>query len=101
MKRLFVITTGENRELCFKASISALCPHGAQIEGVWVPPRHRGQGYARQGVGRLCELLLERVEQVSLYVNEDNTPALGLYKKSLGFRDGPPFKTIFLNRSGC
>jgi len=99
MRRVYAETGPSG--LRFKASVSALCAAGAQIEGVWVPPEHRGKGHARRGLGQLCELLLRSVERVSLYVNEDNSPAINLYVEALGFRRALAFKTIFLRQSGC
>lgn len=95
-RRIWVISEGAPASLRFKASVSAFCNFGAQIEGVWVPPPHRGAGYAREGLRQLCVELFRSVDTVSLYANEDNAPALHLYEAHLGFRRAMPFKTVFL-----
>lgn len=97
MRRLYVISRGQPPSLCFKASISAECDLGAQIEGVFVPEHLRGQGHGIRGMSELCGWLLETVDTISLYVNEDNQRALNLYDK-LGFQRLEPFKTVFLRR---
>jgi ribosomal protein S18 acetylase RimI-like enzyme len=95
-RRIWVIREGDPPTLRFKASVSAFCTYGAQIEGVWVPPPYRGAGYAREGLRQLCAELFRSVDTVSLYANEDNAPALRLYETHLGFRRAMPFKTVFL-----
>ncbi|MCA9565945.1 MAG: DUF4081 domain-containing protein, partial [Myxococcales bacterium] len=49
-RRLFVWTDGFPPSLRFKASISAMCELGAQVEGVFVPGAHRGKGFALRGL---------------------------------------------------
>jgi GNAT superfamily N-acetyltransferase len=47
----------EEGRLVFKADLSARCPIGAQIVGVFTEPDRRGQGLARRGVGEIVRRL--------------------------------------------
>lgn len=97
-RRIYVWTEHEGSELFFKASVSAMCDAGAQLEGVFVPMHHRRRGYAQRGLSELCQRLFEHVEVVSLYVNDDNDPAIHLYRDKLGFEPVMRFKTVFFGR---
>lgn len=97
-RRIYVWMGEGDRNVRFKASISARCDASAQIEGVYVAPEHRRRGHARRALSELCRRLFERSAVVSLYVNADNLPAIHLYTSGLGFERAQDFKTIFLNR---
>ena len=97
LKKVYVWTEDNPSTLRFKASVSAHCPEGAQIEGVWVPPHHRGQRYGLRGVSQLCQWLLTETETVSLYVNRANEAAVSLYRK-LGFESVMGYETVFRQR---
>ena len=97
LKKVYVWTEGTPPTLRFKASVSAFCPEGAQIEGVWVPPQFRGQRYGMRGMSQLSQWLFAVVDTVSLYVNSSNETALSLYRK-LGFEPVMGFETVFQQR---
>ena len=97
-RRVFVWLEPTDRSVRFKASISADCDCGAQIEGVYVAPEHRRQGYASKALSELCQRLFRTTPIVSLYVNNDNLPAINLYESQLGFDMALDFKTIFMVR---
>ncbi len=66
----------DDGEVVFKAELGAVTPHAAQLQSVWVDPRHRGRGMAAGGVAAVCALALNDVAPVvSLYVNQHNEPA--------------------------
>ena len=68
----------------------------AQIQGVWVNPRHRGKGLAAPGMAAVVEHTRARFAPiVSLYVNSYNTAALATYSR-VGFRQVGTFATILL-----
>ena len=75
----------EGSELRFRASISAATADAVQISGVYTPPAQRRRGYARRGLAELCARWFERSRTACLFVNDFNSPALGLYRE-LGFR---------------
>ncbi|MGH3734809.1 MAG: GNAT family N-acetyltransferase [Micromonosporaceae bacterium] len=81
-------------EVVFKADLAVLTSHTAQIQGVWVPPRHRGHGYATAGVAAVVADALRRgIPTVSLYVNEHNHAARRVYERC-GFREIGRFATV-------
>ncbi len=82
--------------LCFKCNVSSRTPEAAQIEGVFTPPERRGLGFATRGLSEVCNRLLGEIPQLTLYVNDFNTPAIGLYEK-LGFRRSGEFQSIFFD----
>lgn len=93
-RRTWVWTRG-NGSVLFKAEVSCSCAYGAQIAGVYTAPEARGQGVARRGLGVLCRTLLERYPRVTLYVNDENLPALRLYQR-LGFVRCAPYSSVFI-----
>jgi ribosomal protein S18 acetylase RimI-like enzyme len=92
-ERVYVIRQGD--QLVFKAELSARCPMGAQISGVYTHPEHRNQGYARRGTGELAWRTLGDSPKICLFVRQDNAPARRAYDR-IGFRHTGNFRTIFL-----
>ncbi len=81
-------------ELVFKAEVACATPDAAQIQGVWVPPHRRGEGFASAGMAAVVALVRERISPaVSLYVNEWNAPARRAYER-VGFRETTRFATV-------
>lgn len=93
--RLWIVRDRDSGELLFKASVAAVAASVAQIEGVWVPPAHRGRGIARRAISELCRRLLTEVSGLTLYVSDSNEPAVRLYRR-VGFRDHGPWATLHL-----
>lgn len=93
-ERVFVLREGDT--LVFKAELSALCPLGAQISGVYTDPAHRNRGIARRGTVELSRRMLETVPTVCLFVREDNPPALRAYERG-GFRHTSDYRTLFFD----
>ena len=75
----------------------AVCPrspYAAQIQGVFVPPDRRGQGFATAGMAAVVELVRREIAPtVSLYVNDWNTAARAVYER-VGFRETARFATV-------
>jgi GNAT superfamily N-acetyltransferase len=72
-------------EVLFKAELGAACGTRVQIQGVWTNPRWRGLGYGKAGMAAvIAEALRRGYNQVCLYVNDFNYPALAVYR-ALGF----------------
>lgn len=86
----------QGREVVFKAEIGTVGLGVAQVQGVWVHPRHRGKGYAAPGMAAVVAHARARfAPTVSLYVNSYNTAALATYSR-VGFRQVGTFATVLL-----
>jgi predicted GNAT family acetyltransferase len=83
-------------ELRFKMDVGCASNRTAQIQGVYVPLELRGRGVGTAAMAACCALAFERHPNLSLYVNDFNTPAIALYER-IGFRREPyDFQTIML-----
>lgn len=72
----------EDGRLIFKADVVAETPEVAYLEGIYVNPEERNQGYGLRCVSQLTRTLLERTTSVCLLVNEQNRRAQSMYKKA-------------------
>lgn len=72
-------------EIIAKANIHGVSPNYAQIGGVMTHPSHQGKGYAKQTVSAICKHWFNQGKQLTLFVNNDNTPAIRAYSR-LGFQ---------------
>ncbi len=78
----------------FKAEVACVSPYAAQVQGVYVPPEHRGQGLATAGMAAVAAAVRRDIAPaVSLYVNEWNAPARAAYER-VGFAESTTFSTI-------
>jgi predicted GNAT family acetyltransferase len=91
--RTWVLT--ESGQLQFKAEVVAETPATSYIEGVWVNPAARGQGYGRRCMSQLARMLLWRTKSICLFVNEENHDARRFYKQ-VGYHFRAVYDTIFL-----
>jgi uncharacterized protein len=90
----YVYETGG--QLQFKMDVGCASNHTAQIQGVYVPPDLRGRGVGATAMSACCALAFDRHPNLSLYVNDFNTPAVAMYER-IGFRREPyDFQTIML-----
>jgi uncharacterized protein len=86
----------QSGQLQFKMDVGCASHHTAQIQGVYVPPELRGRGVGTTAMSACCDLALDRHPNLSLYVNDYNTPAVALYER-IGFHREPyDFQTIML-----
>jgi len=87
---------GHGREVVFKAELGTVGLGVAQVQGVWVHPRHRGKGWSAAGMAAVVRhARTHQAPAVSLYVNSYNTPALATYRR-VGFRQVGTFATVLL-----
>ncbi len=95
-ERTFVVREGGR--IAFKAELSARCPIGAQIVGVFTEPDLRGRGFARRGTAQLARLLMTRhaMPAVCLFVREDNAPARRAYLRA-GFAPQMLYRRLFVD----
>src|SRR5690606_21618466 len=101
----FVRTAGEPEgapHVVFKAELGAVTPLVAQVQGVWVDSRYRGQGLAAPGMAAVVRLAREAHGDgaaglsppvVSLYVNDYNARALATYRR-VGFEQVGTYATV-------
>ena len=84
----------DDGKLVFKAEVACATPYAAQVQGVFVPPEHRGSGLATAGMAAVVELVRREIAPtVSLYVNDWNAPARAVYER-VGFRETARFATV-------
>jgi predicted GNAT family acetyltransferase len=84
--------------LLFKVEVYAETPQATYLEGIYVAPERRGDGYGRRCLSQLTRGLLQRSDSVCLLVNEMNAAARAFYRK-VGFRQRGIYDSIFLERS--
>jgi ribosomal protein S18 acetylase RimI-like enzyme len=86
----------EDGRLVFKADLSARCPIGAQIVGVFTETDRRGEGIARRAVAEMARrLIAEGTPEVCLFVREDNAPARRAYERA-GFVPSMHYRRLFV-----
>lgn len=79
-----VIRVVEGR-IAAKCEFSAVTDDAVQLMGVWTNPQFRRHGYAREMLREVCGHLFRKGKTVTLFVNDFNAPAIGLYE-GLGFQ---------------
>ena len=79
-------------ELRFQLNVGPRSAATAQLQGVWTPPDQRGKGYARLALAAVARRLFTAEASLSLYVNDFNAPAIGLYER-VGFTRVGTFAT--------
>jgi len=68
-----------------KCEFSAVTDSAVQLMGVWTNPHYRRRGLSRDTLREVCGHVFRKGKVVTLFVNDFNTPAIGLYE-SLGFQ---------------
>lgn len=86
----------DDGEVVFKADVGSVALGVAQVQGVWVAPRLRGQGLAGPAMAAVVEQVrAEIAEVVTLYVNDFNAPARATYAR-VGFTEIGSFATVLM-----
>lgn len=85
----------EDGKLLFKAEVVAETPETICLEGVWVNPEVRRQGYGRRCLSQLARMLLLRTKSICLFVNDENEDARRFYQQS-GYHLRAVYDTIYL-----
>ena len=93
--RAWVYTEG--RRLVFKADVISETPEVTYLEGVYISPEARGQGYGVRCLSQLSRHLLARAKSTCVLVNEQNCAAHALYRKA-GYQLRGLYDTIFLHQ---
>ena len=90
----------ENGSLVFKADIVADTPDVIYLEGIYVNPEKRGQGYGLSCLTNLSRNLLKRTGLICILVNERNHEAHNFYRRA-GFQFQGYYTTIFMQNGGA
>ena len=83
-------------KLVFKADVISETPEITYLEGVYVSPEERGQGYGVRCLSQLSQRLLPHSKSICVLVNERNQAAQALYRKARYKLDGI-YDTVFLH----
>jgi len=86
----------DDGEVVFKADVGSVALGVAQVQGVWVAPRWRGQGVAEPAMAEVVEQIRASIAPVvTLYVNDFNQPARATYSR-VGFTEIGSFATVLM-----
>ena len=85
----------EQDELIFKADIITDTPEVVYLEGVYVHPEYRRQGFGSKCLTQLTRRLLNQTRSVSALVNQESEGAQAFFTQ-LGFVSRGVYDTIFL-----
>lgn len=82
-RRAFAIV--EQGQVVFKADLGAVSSRVAQVQGVWMAPKLRGQGLSVPAMAGVTDAIVAEGRTASLYVNDFNTAAVRCYERC-GYR---------------
>jgi ribosomal protein S18 acetylase RimI-like enzyme len=85
----------EDKGLTFKADIISDLPEINYIEGVYVSPEKRGQGYGARCMRQLTNTLLTHTRSVCLLAKEQSLAAQSCYRKA-GYKLRDYYETVLL-----
>jgi uncharacterized protein len=85
----------EEGQVKFKADIVSDTPDVIYLEGVYVSPEHRGNGFGARCMTQVTNYLLERTKSVCLLVNRTNVAAQACYRKA-GYEFREYYDTLYL-----
>ncbi|GAC49842.1 GNAT family N-acetyltransferase [Gordonia aichiensis] len=86
----------EDGQVVFKAEIGSLSRRVGQIQGVWVDPARRGEGFGGGGTAAVAAAIQAQGRIPSLYVNSFNLPARAVYQQ-VGFSEVGTFATVLVD----
>jgi ribosomal protein S18 acetylase RimI-like enzyme len=89
----------EDNRLTFKADVICALPEIAYLEGVYVSPEKRGNGFGARCVRQLTNTLLTHSKSVCLLVKEQNLAAQACYLKAGYTLRSESYQTLFLNQN--
>lgn len=87
----------ENGLLLYKTDVVAETPQAVYLEGVYVHPEHRNQGYGLRCISQLAASLLQRCETICLTVNEKSAGTQQFYKRA-GYELVSRYDSIYLDK---
>lgn len=86
----------EDQRLLFKTDIVADTPQAIYLEGVYVHPDHRFQGYGLRCISQLAASLLERTKTICLTVNAKAAGTQRFYQRA-GYKLVCRYDSIYLD----
>lgn len=87
----------EDKQLAFKADIISDLPDIKYVEGIYVSPGKRGQGYGSRCLRELTNILLTRTRSVCLLAKEESVVAQGCYRKA-GYEPRDYYEIVLLTK---
>ncbi len=87
----------EDGRLIFKADVISDTPEVIYLEGIYVNPSVRSQGYGARCMSQLARVLLQRTSSLSILVNEQSHRAVAFFDR-MGFKLRSYYDTIFLEQ---
>ncbi len=88
-------TFRDQGQLVCKGDVVSDTPEQIYLEGVYVNPQYRGQGYGVRFISQLGRTLLAKTGSLSVLVNEQNRAAQLFYQKA-GYKLRGYYDTIYL-----
>ena len=85
----------EGGQLIFKSDIISETPDAIYLEGVYVCPEARHQGYGSRCISEMCRRLLRQTKSISVLVNQER-PAAQRFFQTIGFIPSGWYDTIYL-----
>jgi predicted GNAT family acetyltransferase len=92
-----VWVNAEDDRLLFKADVITELPEVTYLEGVYVAPDKRGNGFGAGCMRQLTNHLLDRSKSVCLLIKEQNAAASACYRKA-GYRLREYYETLLFQR---
>jgi predicted GNAT family acetyltransferase len=83
--------------LLFKADVISDLPEVNYLEGIYVTPENRGQGFGTRCMKQLTNVLLTHTKSVCLLTKEEKSAAQACYRNA-GFKLRENYETMFLEQ---
>ncbi|HJZ80749.1 MAG TPA: GNAT family N-acetyltransferase [Pyrinomonadaceae bacterium] len=87
----------QDGQLLFKADVITQLPEVTYLEGVYVAPEQRGNGFGASCMRQLTNHLLDHSKSVCLLIKEQNAAASACYRKA-GYQLREYYETLFFQR---
>jgi predicted GNAT family acetyltransferase len=84
-------------ELVFKADVISDLPEVNYLEGIYVRPQDRGQGFGTRCMRQLTNVLLTHTKSVCVLTKEERSAAQACYRNS-GYRLREFYETLYLEQ---
>jgi predicted GNAT family acetyltransferase len=95
-KRIWVWV--DHNRLIFKADVIGETPDIAYLEGVYVHPEERRNGYGSRCLSKLSSILLAQKTSICLTANDRNKIGVAFYMR-VGFEFRSHYETIYLRQA--